>query len=147
MKRYSRHFRVQAPIDCVAAFHNDAQVLKQLTPPPIFISFNEIQPREENSITDFTMWLGLLPLRWIAVYSDVDSTNGFTDRQVKGPFKEWVHRHTFISENPNTTEIIDKIQANPSNHPIWGFVSRLIWLNMPPFFTYRAWITRRALER
>ena len=37
---------------------------------------------------DFTLWAGPMPLRWVARIEDA-SPNGFTDRQVRGPFASW----------------------------------------------------------
>ena len=96
---------------------------------------------------DFIMWFGCLHIRWVAVHSDVDPETGFTDTQTAGPFEAWVHRHSFNALEGNNTEIRDEIQAQPSRHLFWGLVSRVMWLNLPILFAYRAWRTRKALER
>jgi ligand-binding SRPBCC domain-containing protein len=93
----------------------------------------------------FTLWLGPLPLRWLAQIDDV-SASGFTDTQIEGPFKKWEHRHIFKSVDADRTQIIDQIQAEPKNHWFWGAVGRIMWLNMPVLFAYRGWKTRRSLE-
>ena len=147
MKLYKHRFRVQASLASVAEFHRDTRALKRLTPPPLLVRFNELQPLAEGSVADFTMWFGPLPIRWVAVHSDVNSTSGFTDTQVAGPFEYWVHRHSFQALDDNSTEIRDEIQAQPSGHPFWGLVSSVMWLNLPILFAYRAWRTRKALER
>jgi ligand-binding SRPBCC domain-containing protein len=144
MKRYSHRFQVQAPLARVAEFHRDTRALKHLTPPPLIVRFNELQSMAEGSIADFTMWFGPLPIRWVAVHSGVNPKTGFTDSQVRGPFETWVHRQNFEALDKNSTEIRDEI---PSQHPFWGLVSRMMWLNLPILFTYRAWRTRKALER
>ena len=147
MRHFQHKFLVEAPISKVAEFHQDTRSLKGLTPPPIYVSFNEIQPLAENSVADFTMWLGPLPVRWVAMHSNVKPLNGFTDTQLSGPFEQWVHQHAFQSLGPNRTEIIDTVEAQPSNHVFWGLVSRFMWLNLPFLFAYRAWRTRKALEK
>ena len=147
MKQYSHRFRVGAPLARVAEFHRHTRALKYLTPPPLIVSFNELQPLAEGSVADFTMWFGPLPIRWVAVHSDVTPTNGFTDTQTAGPFDVWVHRHSFAALDETSTEIRDEIQAQPSSHPFWGLVSRFMWLNLPILFAYRAWRTRKAIER
>lgn len=147
MRQYSHRFVVQASIARVAEFHRNTRALKQLTPPPLFVSFNELQPLAEDSVADFTMWFGPLPIRWVAVHTDVEPESGFTDTQAAGPFESWVHRHSFKALDGKRTEIRDDIQAVPSRHLFWGLVSRLMWLNLPVLFAYRAWRTRRTLER
>ena len=52
---------------------------------------------------DFTMWLGPLPVRWTAEHTRVDALYGFTDTQIHGPFKAWVHRHSFNPLDENHT--------------------------------------------
>ncbi len=146
MRHFHHQFKVQAPIGRVADFHRSTLALKQLTPPPLFVKFNQIEPLGENSQSDFTMWLGLIPIRWVAVHTGVHPTNGFTDTQVEGPFQTWVHRHTFKQISDNTTEIIDEIEGQPSNHFFWGIVSRFMWLTLPILFFYRARQTRVAVE-
>jgi ligand-binding SRPBCC domain-containing protein len=147
MRQYSSCFRVQAPLGRVAEFHRDTKVLKHLTPPPLIVKFNELQPLAEGSVADFTIWIGPLPIRWVAIHSDVDPEIGFTDTQVAGAFEAWTHRHSFSALDGNSTEIRDEIKALPSRHPFWGLVSRFIWLNLPILFAYRAWRTRKALEQ
>ncbi len=147
MKHYSHNFLVQAPLVRVAKFHSDTSALKYLTPPPLVVRFNEMQPHAEGSTADFTIWFGPLPVRWIARHSDVNPAAGFTDTQVAGPFETWIHRHSFVALDENCTIIRDTIQAQPSQHPFWGLISRMMWLSLPLLFAYRAWRTRRVLER
>lgn len=146
MRRFQHEFQVHAPIERVAEFHRSTQALKSLTPPPLFISFNHVDPLGEGSRADFIMWLGPIPIRWIAIHSDVNLMDGFTDTQVEGPFQTWVHRHAFERINDNSTKVIDRIEGQPSNHPFWGLVSRFMWLTLPILFFYRARQTRKAVE-
>ncbi len=131
----------------VAAFHHGSRALQQLTPPPLFVQLHDIQPLGENSKVDFTMWLGPLPVRWVAAHSNIDRLHGFTDTQVQGPFAHWVHRHEFRAIDEETTEILDEIQAEPGEHPFWGLVSWFMWLSLPILFAYRGWAVRRAVEK
>lgn len=39
--------------------------------------------------------LGPVRRRWVAVHRDTDPGRSFVDEQVEGPFRRWVHRHTF----------------------------------------------------
>jgi ligand-binding SRPBCC domain-containing protein len=146
-KEFTHRFRVNASLARVAEFHQDSRVLKILTPFPIIVKFNRVEPLAEGSTADFTMWFGPLPVRWVAVHSNVDPNSGFVDAQMLGPFQSWQHRHTFIAIDTNTTEILDQVQAEPSTHPFWGPISWLMWLTLPVLFAYRALITRRNVER
>jgi ligand-binding SRPBCC domain-containing protein len=144
MKRYIHRFQVRATLSEVAKFHQDTRALKSLTPPPVWVTFHEVQPVGENSKADFTMWMGPIPVHWIAVHTEVDALHGFTDTQVEGPFDSWVHSHRFRMLDENTTEVVDDIQGKPGKHLFWGLVSRFMWVSLPFLFTYREWVTRRA---
>jgi ligand-binding SRPBCC domain-containing protein len=146
MRHFRHKFQVNAPIERVADFHRSTLALKQLTPPPLFVKFNQIEPIGENSRSDFTLWLGPIPIHWIAIHSAVHPISGFTDTQVEGPFRTWIHRHTFKRMSDGTTVIIDEIDGQPSNHLLWGLVSRFMWSTLQILFSYRARQTRRAVE-
>ena len=52
-----------------------------------------------------------VPLRWVARIEDA-SESGFTDRQVRGPFARWAHRHTFVRVTDDMTVVDDQIEAD-----------------------------------
>lgn len=146
MRKFEHQFVVEAPIERVADFHRDARALRLLTPPPVIVQFHMVQPLREGSVADFTMWLGPIPVRWVAVHHDIDELKGFTDSMMKGPFEAWVHQHRFEAMDLKRTRIIDIVQALPGSHPFWGLISKLMWNNMPFLFKYRSWRTKRALQ-
>ena len=141
MMRYRHRFIVEAPLSAVAEFHKDTRALRELTPPPMTVKFNHIEPLAEGSIADFTMRAGPMGMRWVAVHSDVTDENGFVDTQEKGPFRSWRHHHKFRAIDEQTTEVIDEIEAEYGNA-----ISRLMWLNLPILFAYRARQTKKALD-
>lgn len=143
---YSHRFEVRAPLAKVAEFHNRAASMVAITPPPIVVRIHRSQViLEEGGEMDFTMWLGPLPLRWLARIENV-STNGFTDRQLHGPFAEWVHRHTFIPMDDQTTVVIDEITMRLNTHPVWWLVGMGLRAGLPVLFAYRGWKTRSLLQ-
>jgi ligand-binding SRPBCC domain-containing protein len=95
---------------------------------------------------DFTLWLGVLPIRWKARIENLSET-GFSDRQLRGPFSAWVHEHLFIQVDGDSTEVQDKIRLQIRLHIIWFWVGLSFYLGLPLLFKYRAWKTRRMLER
>jgi len=145
MKIYTHRTRIKATIEQVEEFHRDSRALSRLSPPLMFVRFNKVEPLGEASIVDFVMWLGPLPIHWVAVHSGV-SPSGFTDTQKVGPFKFWKHTHHFVAIEENLSEVVDEIYAELGDHPFWGVVSRVMWINLPILFAYRGWITRRSLE-
>ena len=94
---------------------------------------------------EFTLWLGPLPIRWLARMEQV-SSQGFVDRQLKGPFQKWVHNHRFESIDDANTRVIDSITLALRPHLLWGPVGLFMRIGLPILFAFRAWRTRRLLE-
>lgn len=143
MKSFKRCFEVAAPKEALIRFHSDPRALRILKPPGMVVRFHRVEPVSEDSIADFTMWLGPLPIRWEATHFDVES-NAFSDTQSRGPFAHWEHRHSFVAIDENTTQVSDEINAEPGKHLFWGFISRLMWVGAPGLFAYRTWKTKRS---
>lgn len=144
--RYEHTFRVQAPLASVVRFHAQATSLEAITPALIPIQVHHAPDKlDEGDEMDFTMWIGSLPVRWVARISDV-SAAGFSDHQVRGPFESWTHRHSFIKVHNGTTEVLDEVEARLKRHPLWGPVGLAMWLGLPLLFAFRGSRTRRLLE-
>lgn len=142
-----RHtFRVRAPLSDVACFHSNPASMAVITPPPVIVRFQQAPAQlGEGDEMRFTLWLGPLPLRWTARIEAL-SPAGFTDCQVRGPFRAWIHRHTFLPLDDHVTEVRDELSAELKRHPVWGPVGLSMWLSLPLLFAFRAWKTRRSLE-
>lgn len=144
--KFTHTFRVNAPQAAVAEFHGRSASMGAITPPPMIVQVHTAPERLSSGDTmDFTLWAGPIPVRWIARIEDV-SPEGFVDRQVRGPFASWVHRHRFVRVDDRTTDVVDEVEAELKRHPFWGLVGALMWLGMPLLFAYRGWKTRRRLE-
>jgi ligand-binding SRPBCC domain-containing protein len=144
---YTHRFLVRTPLADVSAFHRQSASMGAITPPPIVVRVHEAPPLlSAGDRMDFTMWLGPLPVRWIAQIEDTEET-GFVDRQIRGPFAQWVHRHTFVPVNETLTEVHDEVTVDLHEHNrFWQIVGFSMWLGLPVLFAYRAWRTRRLLE-
>jgi len=143
---YRHRYEVHASVERVSEFHSRSNNMAAITPPPVIISqHNTPAVLAEGDEMDFTMWLGLLPVRWLASIEAV-SPNGFTDRQLRGPFAEWIHQHTFTAMGEQTTVVEDEVTLRLCQHPLWWLVGMGMRLGLPALFAYRAWKTRRILE-
>lgn len=143
--RYQHSFIVNAPVAKVAHFHQKMDSFKALNPPPIIVRLHQaVDHPQSGDQMDFTLWLGPLPVRWIAEFSQV-SQRGFTDRQIRGPFKRWVHQHRFIELDPRTTEVEDTVEVEIGLN-LLAPVAIGMWLGLPLLFAYRSWRTRTILE-
>jgi len=147
MPVFDYRFVVNASPEAVRDFHGDTSALKRLTPPPTIVQLHSIEPLAEGSVSEFTLWVGPLPLRWKAVHRDV-SDRGFTDVQAAGPAAKWEHTHSFVPLPDGRTEIREHIEYE-HKPGFWGLVTRMLfsWPSLWFMFGYRRWVTRRALDR
>jgi ligand-binding SRPBCC domain-containing protein len=144
---YRHRFKVNSALSKVAEFHSHSANMAALTPPPILVRMQETPAEVRNGDEmAFTLWLGPLPIRWLLRIESV-SANSFTDRQLRGPFKTWVHRHKYHSLDEEWTEIVDEIELELRPHMIWWPVGLFMWLNLPILFAYRGWKTRQILAK
>jgi len=143
---YRHKFRVHSALTQVAEFHSRSTSMPAITPPPMVVSLHNVPDiLSEGDEMDFTLKLGPIPIHWLARIEDV-SLSGFTDRQIKGPFKEWIHRHSFIVVNDKTTEVKDEITLCLSSNPLWWLIGIGMRAGLPLLFAFRAWKTKRLLQ-
>ena len=147
MPTFNSSFTIRASLDAVADFHEDADALKRLTPPPIIFQMHRSEPLKEGSITQFTLWIGPFPVRWVAVHTYVALPDGFTDVQGEGPLKSWVHRHTFTTQGDNLTQINDYIEYE-HHAGLRGLKSKLLFNNatLSSIFLFRKFMIRRLVK-
>jgi ligand-binding SRPBCC domain-containing protein len=145
--RFSHSFQVNAPVEAVRQFHMQPEGVARLTPPPVIVRIGRAPERiAPGEMMEFTLWFGPLPVRWQAYFEDV-SAAGFTDRQLRGPFQYWVHRHAFLPLDGQRSEVRDEVEISLRRHPFWGPFGLLMRLSLPGLFAYRRWRTRRLLEK
>ena len=98
----------------VFAFHEQPGALARLTPPwerfQILEGGKSIQVGQRVKIQ---MFMGPLPVVWVAEHTEYDPPRLFADRQVKGPFKTWYHRHWFLEDKSGGTLMRDEIDFQP----------------------------------
>jgi ligand-binding SRPBCC domain-containing protein len=143
--KYRHTFRVPVSQGGVAQFHRRAESLSAITPPPLVVQVHRAPETMSNGDEmEFTMWVGPLPVRWLARVEDA-SPSGFVDRQLKGPFQSWVHQHRFVAVDEQTTDVVDEIEAHLRAHLWWALIGLGMWLGLPLLFAYRGWKTRKML--
>ena len=144
--RFQHRFEVDAALEAGRDFHARSASMGAITPPPIIARVHAAPERlGEGDAMDFTLWLGPLPIRWLARIEDV-GPSGFSDRQLRGPFAAWLHRHEFEALAEGRTAVHDRVDARLRRHPLWGPLGFAMWLGMPGLFAWRAWRTRALLR-
>jgi len=95
----------------VFPFFADPLNLDQLTPP--WLRFRILTPApiamDVGSLIDYRLRLHGLPIRWRTEITVFEPPYRFVDRQVRGPYREWIHEHVF-EEVDGHTVIIDNVR-------------------------------------
>jgi len=145
--KYHHRFIVRASVTKVVRFHAQSDSLLSITPPLVKMQIHRApELLSEGNEIDFTLWFGPFPVRWVARI-DQQSASEFTDRQLSGPYRDWTHRHTFLSLDNHHTEVRDEIELLMKKHPWWFLVGTVMWASLPILFTYRARQTKIILEK
>jgi ligand-binding SRPBCC domain-containing protein len=127
------------------AFFADAFNLEAITPP--WLRFRILTPRPiamaEGALIDYRLALHGVPCRWHTRIDQWLPGRRFVDRQVSGPFRAWVHTHTF-EPRPGGTLIRDHVVYHMPLGAL-GEIARLalIGRDLERIFDYR----RDAIER
>lgn len=91
--------KIPATIDEVWAFFSSPANLPGITPPELNFRITGdtgAGPVHEGMVIDYTLTpLLMIPVEWSTVITKVSPPSFFEDRQLRGPYDEWQHRHAF----------------------------------------------------
>jgi ligand-binding SRPBCC domain-containing protein len=116
---FEDEFLVDVSIDQVFDFFSKAENLEKITPP--FLKFKIMTKKpinlKQGTIIDYKLNLRKVPFKWKTKITAWDPPYKFEDTQVKGPYKQWIHTHTF-KQTEIGTMIKDRIEYRS---PGWIF--------------------------
>ncbi len=96
--------RLPRPLEEVFDFFKEAENLQQLTPP--WLDFQILTPlpveMKQGALIDYRLKLYGIPLPWKTEISLWEPPFRFVDSQLQGPYRKWVHTHTFEEMNGGT---------------------------------------------
>jgi ligand-binding SRPBCC domain-containing protein len=122
---YKAEIWVPRPLDEVFAFFATAANLEALTPP--WLHFHILDPDiviREGVRIDYRLRIHGVPMRWQSEISSWNPPRSFVDEQRRGPYRRWVHTHTFAAERGGT-RVGDHVEfETPFGWLIGGFVMR-----------------------
>lgn len=89
----------------VSDFFSSAANLGLLTPPQMRFRLVTAEPIEmrDGTLIEYRLRVHGLPIRWVSRIEDWEEGHGFADRQLRGPYKHWLHRHSFAAVDGGTS--------------------------------------------
>ena len=129
----------------VFPFFADPMNLERITPP--FLHFRIVTPppleMRPGLLIDYRLRLYGIPLGWRTRIEAWEPPHGFTDVQVSGPYRSWVHRHEFV-EVSGGTEVRDCVDYVLPFGPLGRIAHPLVRASLDRIFAYRRGAIARA---
>jgi ligand-binding SRPBCC domain-containing protein len=122
--------------DVVFSFFADARNLEAITPP--WVNFQILTPEpivmRAGALIDYRLRVHGFPVSWKTEISVWEPPFRFVDQQLRGPYRKWIHTHTFEQQSSGTLCRDHVDYAVPGGHIInWLLVRR----DVERIFAYR----------
>ncbi len=136
---FEKTSRIEAPIEEVFQWHARIGAIERYSPPwdPIKVLYRTGGIEKDAEVV-IRMKAGPIPYRWHARHTDYEENRIFRDRQLRGPFSEWIHTHEFEPDGSSACFVRDLIQYRLFPHPLReSFSYKLIDNKLSAIFAYR----------
>lgn len=121
------------------AFFADAGNLERITPPQLGFHITTQQPIEirQGTLIDYKLKLRGIPISWRTEISVWEPPFRFVDQQLRGPYSQWIHTHTFTELGPTETLIDDEVRYRLPLEPLGDIAHFLVRSELEKIFDFR----------
>lgn len=127
------------PREEVFEFFAHAGNLERITPDELGFEIVTPLPIEmrQDTVIDYRICLHGLTMRWRTLIPVWNPPYEFVDEQIKGPYKTWIHRHTFEEVSLKETKMIDYVRYELPFTPLGDLAYPLIRRQVEGIFAHR----------
>lgn len=135
----TRSLEIDLPREEVFAFFSDAANLERITPPELGFHIATPQPikLERGALIDYNLSLHGIPMLWRTEITLWDPPHEFEDTQLRGPYSQWIHRHTFTELAPDRTLMEDEVRYRFPLEPLGDLAHFIIRGQLERIFAFR----------
>jgi ligand-binding SRPBCC domain-containing protein len=137
IREFKNEIWLPLPPKHVFPFFADALNLETMTPPWLHFKVLTPAPTElrEGTMIDYKLMIHGLPVKWRTRIRAWQPPHFFVDEQLRGPYRLWIHKHTFDPFNGGTL-VRDLVNyAVPFDFAVHGWFVRP---NIEDIFQYRS---------
>jgi ligand-binding SRPBCC domain-containing protein len=141
----TRELTLDLPREEVFAFFADAGNLERITPQSLNFQITTLEPIDisKGTLIDYRLRLYGIPIHWRTEISVWTPPFEFVDRQRRGPYAQWIHRHTFTELEKNKTLIQDEVRYRLPLEPLGDLAHVIVRRQLDHIFDFRK---RRVAE-
>lgn len=136
--RFETSLTLKLPLEDVFHFFADAGNLERITPDRL--SFRILSPRpiemRKGALIDYRLSLMGIPFDWKTEITRWDPPFMFVDSQLKGPYRSWVHTHSF-TEHKGATTIRDEVVYSLPLYPLGELALPFVRRQVAAIFRFR----------
>ncbi len=145
----TRELTLDLPRTEVFDFFADAGNLERITPPELNFKIVTPQPIEiqQGTLIDYRLKLHGLPMKWRTEISVWEPPFRFVDMQLKGPYKQWIHTHTFTEQDDKRTLSEDEVRYRLPVEPFGDIAHFFIRKQLDRIFDFRQLAVAELLRK
>lgn len=139
---------LEHPRDAVFEFFARAPNLERITPPWLRFELLTPEPIEMRvgTLIEYRLHVHRVPLRWTSRIEEWEPGRGFVDRQLRGPYGLWHHRHSFQAAGAGTV-VLDQVDFALPLGPLGEVAHRLfVRRDLRRIFDYRHEAVEQAMR-
>ena len=128
-------------------FFANAENLQRITPPELAFRILTPTPSEirEGVLIDYRLRLFGVPFGWRTRITLWEPPFRFVDEQLRGPYRTWVHTHSFEASGASTV-MTDRVEYSLRGQPVSHLVLPLVRHQLDRIFRYRSRVIREILR-